>query len=149
MRYRKTAAGVVYQKNEFFLVQKPHWNGWWNFVQGGVGQNETPLEALIRELREETGTDEFAEPVYTGLTVQVELSIEALAHYKNRKGYDGKEISYFAVEFLGDRNDIRLGDDLSDKLWCSERELFILIHDRQRQHVSPVLNFIKKNKMLL
>ena len=48
---------VVYRPGPEFLVllRSPERHGYWNPVAGGVEQGETPGEAALRELEEETG----------------------------------------------------------------------------------------------
>ena len=48
----------------------------WQFPQGGIDEDETPREALFRELREEIGTSD----------------IEVIAEYPNWLSYDFPEI---------------------------------------------------------
>jgi len=52
---RTMVAAVVFDKRGRFLVlkRKLHWHGW-EFVKGHV-EKETARQAVLRELREETG----------------------------------------------------------------------------------------------
>ncbi len=64
--YRFCVAGVVYLSSDVFspsecpilLVHKPRKNDAWQLPQGGVEDEETNAEAVIRELAEETGIQE-------------------------------------------------------------------------------------------
>lgn len=47
-------AFIVNDKHEILLVEHTYMHGW-HLPGGGVSPNETPLEAVIREVREETG----------------------------------------------------------------------------------------------
>ena len=145
--YRKTVVGVVYQGKEFLLVEKPHWGNWWDFVQGGVNDRESLENALVRELKEELGTNKFGKPVYTNITQRRLFSPEALKHYSDR-GFIGKELFYFVVPFIGDRSEILLGDDLSDKKWCSETELIHFLYKEQVEEGKQVIQFMKFNKLI-
>ena len=54
----ETSAGaVIFRKNDgkvmFLLLHYP--SGHWDFVKGKMETNETPLETVIREAKEETG----------------------------------------------------------------------------------------------
>lgn len=148
MKYRKTVAGVVHQHKEFLLVQKPHWNGWWDFAQGGVEPGEYLSDALMRELKEELGTDRFSHPVYTSITLRRIFSPETLAHYPQNNRFIGKDIYYFIVKFLGNREDIVLGDDLSDRLWCNDKNLLELIYKAQLHETKQIIEFMKERNIL-
>ncbi len=144
MTYRKTVVGVVYQDRGFLLVQKPHWNGRWDFPQGGVEEGESLEQAVLREMREELGTDGFGTPTDTNLTLQRPFSPETLRHYSDQ-GFSGKDLHYFAIPFTGSRDAIVLGDDLSAKTWCDEEGLFKLIHQDSAGKVKDVIRFMKAN----
>ena len=149
MSYRKTVAGVIYQDKEFFLVQKVHWNGKWDFPQGGMDAGESLEDALIREMSEELGTGQFGEPINTNIIQKRRFSAEATKHYSDRRdGFIGKELFYFIVPFLGNRDDITLGDDLSDKKWCDEEELLESIYQEQLNETKQILQFMKSNKVI-
>lgn len=148
MTYRKTVAGVVYQDKEFLLVQKPHWNQWWDFPQGGVNERESLEGALLRELREELGSIEFGTPLYTEVTQRRLFSPETVKHYVQKSGIIGKDLYYFAVPFTGNREHIFLGDDLSAQRWCQESELLQLVYQEEKVPMQKVLEFMKEKKLI-
>lgn len=55
----KVAVGLLIDSNKkIFLAQRPKsrsWSGWWEFPGGKLEKNESPEEALTRELKEEVG----------------------------------------------------------------------------------------------
>jgi len=147
MTYRQTVVGVISQGKEFLVVQKPHWKGYWDFPQGGVEKGESLEQALRRELGEELNTQKFGEVIFTGITYKQPFSFETLKHYPN-KGFIGKELFYFFVSYLGNKEDIKLGDDLCDKKWCREEELFKFTYQESREHLPGILEFMKLNKLI-
>lgn len=147
MNYRKTVVGVVYQEKEFLLVQKPHWNGWWDFPQGGVKKGESLEQALKRELPEELGINKFGEPINTNLSQKRNFSLETLKYYPDR-GYIGKELFYYIVPFIGDREKIVLGDDLCAQKWCNEEELLNLIYKELLDNTKQIVQFMKLNNLI-
>lgn len=143
--YRKTVVGVVCQGSEILVIKKQHWNGWVDFPQGGIEEGESPEEAVLRELAEELGTDRFGKPVATGITVTRPFSPETLAHYPDR-GNVGKEQHYFVVPFMGNREDIRLGDDLVAYRWLATEDLLKKIYDPAT--TEKVLEFMREKGLL-
>ena len=53
------SVGVLIDSNKkILLAQRPKsrsWSGWWEFPGGKLEKNESPEEALVRELKEEVG----------------------------------------------------------------------------------------------
>ena len=48
------AGGIVEQDGEILLVQRPRYRDW-SLPKGKLDRGETPLQAALREVREETG----------------------------------------------------------------------------------------------
>ena len=48
------AGGIVQQDGEILLVQRPRYQDW-SLPKGKLDRGETPLQAALREVREETG----------------------------------------------------------------------------------------------
>jgi len=97
--YRPNVAAVIVsssypEKCEIFVAERSDIQGAWQFPQGGVDENEAPVEALFRELKEEIGTD----------------AVDIIAEYpdwisydfpdtvaKKMYPYDGQKQRYFLV----------------------------------------------------
>ncbi|MEG0366089.1 MAG: NUDIX hydrolase [Coprobacillus sp.] len=70
VRFHITVKGIVIYNNQILIMKKvkPSTDGlgYWELPGGGLEYGETPHEALIRELKEETGLDiKILKPVYT------------------------------------------------------------------------------------
>ena len=52
-------AALIVHDGRIFATQRGYgdWKGWWEFPGGKVEQNETPKDALVREIREELATE--------------------------------------------------------------------------------------------
>lgn len=60
--YRPNVAGIILSPNypfkcEVFIAQRNDIKGAWQFPQGGIDEDETPQIAILRELKEEIGTN--------------------------------------------------------------------------------------------
>ena len=156
MTFRKTVAGIIYQDNEFLLIRKPHWKKlvgdvevvWWDLVQGGVEPGESLDECIVRELREETSSNNFELPIYTHVFNRRLFSEQTQKHYSDR-GNIGKEISYYAVKYIGDRSEIRVGDDIVEAKWFNNKEAIDSIYEENRSYFVKAINFMRERKMII
>ncbi len=147
-RYRPNVAAIVLsskypKKVEFFIAARSDVQDSWQFPQGGIDEGETPREALVRELKEEIGTDE----------------IEIIAEYpewvsydfpktiaKKMYPYDGQTQKYFLVKLKpGAKIDINTKEpEFSDYKFVSYSDLFHYVTFFKRPVYKKVLEFFKK-----
>ena len=93
--YRKnTAAIILNAENEILLFQRADLPQIWGFPQGGIETSETPEQAVVRELEEEIGTQDF----------EIIGKYPELLRYDFPEGmtfpdwsYDGQEQQYFLI----------------------------------------------------
>ena len=79
----------------------------WQMPQGGIDPGESPRQAALRELEEETGTAKAEIVAETTDWLRYELP-PALRGKAWGGGYRGQEQKWFAMRFLGDDRDIDL-----------------------------------------
>lgn len=122
--YRKAVTGYVIDKDKnFLLIQnihypKPHWRP----PGGGIDGGEDAESALIRELREELGTDKFNIIAKSNLLNKYDFPDEV----NKRFGYKwrGAERIQFLVKFTGKMSDIKLNkNEIKNVKWVSLNEL--------------------------
>ena len=59
MKQIEVVAAIVRKDDKIFATQRGYgdWKDWWEFPGGKMEAEETPEEALVREIREELSTD--------------------------------------------------------------------------------------------
>ncbi|MBI4019489.1 MAG: NUDIX domain-containing protein [Candidatus Aenigmarchaeota archaeon] len=133
MPIRKGVVGVVYRKGknepEFLLLHRQQgWKGW-EFSKGGIESGEDDEEALVREIREETGIGK----VKVRARMAAEISYKYPAWYKS--GYTGTKQSVFLVEALEDS--VSVSQEHDDYTWVDYRSaLKMLKHKGQKKALS-------------
>ncbi len=103
---------LINAQNHVFWARRSSRDGW-QFPQGGMNSDETPAEAMYRELREETGLH----PQH----VEVVASTPGWLRYRLPRRYlrrgkpmcVGQKQVWFLLRFCGDESDVRL--DLTPK----------------------------------
>jgi putative (di)nucleoside polyphosphate hydrolase len=104
---RKAVCGIVFNEEMVLLVNKTKINtfngqeaikGEWDFIKGGVQETDRNLlDALLRELKEETGSSDFQ------IVRQFEekLCFTFPDHIQSKIGYIDQETTMFQVEYVG------------------------------------------------
>ncbi len=86
----------------------------WQFPQGGMNSDETPLEAMYRELLEETGLSPDAVDVLDSTPGWLRYRLPQRCVRRGRKPVCiGQKQVWFLLQFNGDETQLRL--DLTDK----------------------------------
>ena len=104
---------LMHDDGRVFWARRVHRDGW-QFPQGGMNTDETPLEAMYRELREETGLQpEHVEVL--GATpgwLRYRLPPRSIRH-RDRLVCIGQKQVWFLLRFKGHDADLQL--DLTEK----------------------------------
>lgn len=109
-RMRVVAAALFDAAGRVLIAQRPegkHMAGWWEFPGGKVGNDESDLDALVRELREELGVE--ARPAHEVARLQHEYPdrIVELVLWRAElvsgvpEGLDGQALKWVACQSLG------------------------------------------------
>ncbi|WP_435196058.1 NUDIX hydrolase [Natronomonas sp. EA1] len=74
---------VLFSNDEVLLVRDP--DGTWEFPGGRIDRGEAPIDALHRELAEETGLDaEIGRPVHTAIRRHERKRAKFFVYYRGR-----------------------------------------------------------------
>ena len=107
----KVAAGIILKGDKVLIAKRPsnkHQGGLWEFPGGKVEANETPFQALKRELKEEIALDIIQADLYHDIQFNypdksVHLFFFMVMDFSgDAKGLEGQEICWVSVSELGD-----------------------------------------------
>ena len=82
-------------------------NDFWQMPQGGIDSKESELNAMMRELKEEIGTNNVEVLMRSDKLYQYELPKNLISNVWSGK-YKGQIQRWFACSFLGEDKEIRL-----------------------------------------
>jgi putative (di)nucleoside polyphosphate hydrolase len=120
--FRAGVGAVVVDDAGKILVLKRVVQGAWQLPQGGMGADERPLDAVYRELHEETGLKQEHVELVSGIDdwLVYELPVE----YRNAKVGLGQAQRWFLFRLLGSRDRVRPDqNEFDDAQWVSADEL--------------------------
>jgi len=109
MLIRVAVGAVINQNQEVLIAQRKknqHLGGLWEFPGGKVEQNESPQQALIRELKEEVGIDVLASEPLTTIAhdypeKSVELHVFLVKEFEGvAKGVEGQIVKWVLMQHL-------------------------------------------------
>ena len=104
---------LMHPDGRVFWARRVHRDGW-QFPQGGMNSDETPLEAMYRELREETGLLPEHVEVLGATPGWLRYRLPQRAIRRNdRLVCIGQKQVWFLLRLCGQESDLRL--DLTDK----------------------------------
>lgn len=146
MKYRRGIFIVAYSKTKkgteyLVLKRKLHWKGW-EFPKGGLKKGEKILDALKRELKEETG--------------RLPLNIKKFdisgkytynKRYSDRPGIKGQSFSLFAAEIKFEKIKLDKLEHSGYKWLDFENAVRKLTWKNQRKCLKIVNKWLKKKEI--
>ncbi len=89
----------------------------WQMPQGGIDKNESPINAALRELKEEIGTNNVSVVFEYEPWLEYKLPIDLAKKLWEGK-YIGQKQKWFLMKFLGDDNEINIKTEIPEfKNW--------------------------------
>lgn len=141
MRTRKAVGAIVTHNQRFLIVRKvtiktrmgaEFQNGSWDFVKGGIEDQDETIEAAIRrELLEETGSVAYSLKKRFVDTI----SFSFPESIQKKIGYHRQTTAMFHFEYVGDGNDLDSNDKEIDRVdFVDGTELLNLLeHDESKE----------------
>ena len=130
--YRKNVAGFIVNKNNKVLIVKRvnSRGGGWQIPQGGVDEGETEEEAIMREMKEETGVNN-----YEILGEHSEKYAYDWPQWHQQKGgYKGQSQKIFYLFFKGEDNDIKVDNrEHDDYKWVSVDDVVLSVQEVRQE----------------
>ncbi|KPB04273.1 NUDIX hydrolase [Bacillus sp. CHD6a] len=142
MKVRQAVGAIVRVGKEYILILKTKINttegkkviqGEWDFIKGGVEKTDsTPCEAVLRELKEETGKDTF----YVIKEYEEKISFNFPQGIAGKVGYDSQVTTMFLMEYKGDIKDWLPQDDEIGEIGIFKKEEVLrkLAHEESREY---------------
>jgi len=141
--YRMGVVAIVLDDQDRVLLglsasfDSPWRKGYWEFPQGGVLPGETEEDAVLRELREEVGTD------------HVVILAKSTGHYhydwhKEHRGQHGQEQRYFLGRLVGTPElmpDPKEFSDLRWVPWANLRQVIRTFKAKREAYLTALAEF--------
>lgn len=122
LNYRQAVMAVIVNKNNQVLIGTSPRDGGFKFPQGGIDSNESNVDAIIRELKEELDLDLNKDNILLECNEKVSYEFNKSSQNIYNK-FDGQEQVVFKIKY---RNYMKLEpqDDEFDKLiWINPKDL--------------------------
>lgn len=136
---RNAVGAIIYNdENQYLLVHKirrmeggPVNMDSWDFVKGGVKKGESFLCAVIRELKEETGSEAYIiEKEYEDM-IEFDFPYEVT----KKNGYQSQQTKMYLVKYCGNYDDLNVdGKEISELSFFPEQHILTKLENPETEH---------------
>ncbi len=134
LEYRKKVSGIITDnEGKYLIVQLIDYSeDYWNWPGGGMERGERPEETILRELKEELGTDKFEIVKRSSITNKYNWPNYVIAKRLKAEGktWLGQEVIHIQLNFTGNKSDIKPNPaEIKQFKWidCGELESHFVI----------------------
>ena len=147
-QYRKCVGIMILNRNKEILVARrlDHPSGYWQMPQGGIDDNESPEDAVWREMLEEIGTNKAKLIKISNQWINYDIPSETLKTLPWGHKYIGQTQKWFAFDFLGEDHDINVetnNPEFSEWKWTRMNSIVDSIVPFKRDVYSIILEEFK------
>lgn len=144
-KFRKNVAAIIINKEKKILMCEHVWiDNAWQVPQGGIEEGEDPDKAILRELKEEIGTDNFEiiDKMQEWITYKFPF------YLKEKYQFDGQEQLFYLLYFKGEDSEIRFDNqekpEFKDFTWVEFEEPPIKVIYFKKLSYLKALNYFKE-----
>lgn len=152
-KYRPNVAAIVLSAKYPFeckvlIAKRNDMENIWQFPQGGIDEGETPEKALLRELKEEIGTNEVE--LIAAYPEWLNYDFPEDAEIKKKYAFDGQCQKYFLVRLKsGAKVDLSTDEpEFESFKFVTLKELFATIHHFKRPIYVRVIQYFQEKGYL-
>lgn len=145
-QYRPCVGAVIINhQNKIFLGERRAIHNSWQMPQGGIDLNESPKDALMREIEEEIGTNQINILQESAQWYTYILPDAMLQNVKQYWGDDviGQRQKWFLCQFTGQETDINLQTqhpEFSAYMWADKKIIMQYCIDFKKDVYTNVLH---------
>jgi len=147
LKIRKAIGAIIYRGDKFLLIRRgmildnsknkkgyKKINPEWDILKDGIEKNESPKEALMRELYEETGSKKYV--IFKQFKEKLSYALP------KSTGFDKQEVTVFLVEYVGDGKDLKSdGKEIAELKFFSKSDVIKNIkYPEKRKFFKAYLN---------
>lgn len=145
--YRKGVGLIIINEcNKIFIgkrIDNKNYYHAWQFPQGGIMLGETPSSAVMREMKEEIGSDKADIIAESEYWYRYNIPLYLIKKLWNNQ-YRGQEQKWFLLRFKGKDSDIDLNHssypEFSEWKWVRKKDLHNLVIPLKKRIYSFVFN---------